>query len=146
MSSPKRQEQLVSAAALALYVGLFLVVIWMYAHDYARSSDVADPTGVDGLGWFVVAFILPLLVGVGIGRYWAPALVVTLFFSANVAEGLEPLQRPEPAELETSPMVVALFCAIVHVPLLLIGAWIRKRLRPRARGMNWLANRAPEDG
>ena len=72
------RERLISGAAIAVYAGSFLSMIWMYAHDSAREREPADPTGLDGIGWLVLVFVVPLLVGFGVGRYWALALLVFL--------------------------------------------------------------------
>lgn len=131
------RERVISGAAITLYAGSFLSMIWMYAHDAAREPEPADPTGLDGTGWLVLMFVIPLLVGFGVGRYWALALILFLIISTVVVVDLEPLQRPEPSEVENGPPLMALFTAVVHAPLLVIGAWLRKRLWPRAPSRKW---------
>lgn len=135
---PRTNEQLISGAAIAFYSTICLAVMWKYAHEYARSADVAEPTGFGGAGSLAFAYVLPLVVGFGVGRYWAPALILVLLVCGGIsADILEPLQRPELPEGETGAALSAMIIALFHAPLLVLGAWLRKRLWPRTPAKKW---------
>lgn len=127
LSTQPPTERLLSIGAIVLYAGSFLALMWSYVDDFARERD----PGVDLFAWGALWFVVPLVVGFGIGRYWAVALVVLLFISTALVSELEPMQR-EIAEVEGGPLVLLVITAVLHAPLLLVGAWIRKRLWPRA--------------
>jgi hypothetical protein len=84
------------------------------------------------------AYVLPLVVGFGVGRYWAPALILVLLFCGGIsADILEPLQRDELPEGGTGAALSAMIIALFHALLLLAGAWMRKRLWPRGAAKKW---------
>jgi hypothetical protein len=87
MSETPTAERLVSAAAIALYAASCLALMWDYAHDYARTAVVAQPKGTALAAVLAAVFIIPLLAGVGTGRYWAPALILILFICTGIGPG-----------------------------------------------------------
>lgn len=113
------------------------------ATDRLRD-DLLDVLGVAGearaayLRQRQATYVLPLVVGFRVGRYWAPALILVLLFCGGIsADILEPLQRRELPEGETAAALAAMVIALFHAPLLVVGAWMRKRLWPRAPAKKW---------
>ena len=70
--------------------------------------------------------VLPFVVGYAIGRFWALGLVLVVLACAVLASALEPLRRPEPAEVEATPGLVALIMCMFHVLLLIAGVAARR--------------------
>jgi hypothetical protein len=77
-------------------------------------------------------FVLPFVVGYAIASFWAPGLVLVLLACAVLASALEPLQRPKPSEIEPTPGLVALVMCLLHIPLLIAGAGVRRFVRSRS--------------
>lgn len=63
------QRQRASAAAIVLSSTVCLALMWAYADEYARAEHVTDPTGFGGAGAMGFAYVLPLVVGFGVGRH-----------------------------------------------------------------------------
>ena len=98
----------------------------MHAHEFARTADVDVRGAGELVAYGLVTLVLPFVAGYAIGRFWAPGLVLVLLASAVLASALEPLQRPEPAEIEATPGLVALIMCAFHIPLLLAGVAARR--------------------
>jgi hypothetical protein len=113
-------------AAVALYAVSGLAYLWVHAHEFARNADVDDRNAAKLVAYGLVAFVMPFVVGYAIGSFWAAGLVLVLLASAVLASALEPLQRPEPSEVEATPGLVALVMWLFHIPLLIAGAALRR--------------------
>ena len=119
-------QKRLTIAAIALYAVSAFAYLWVHAHEFARAEDV-EIRGVGELvAYGLVTLVLPFVVGSAIGRFWAPGLVLVLLASAVLASALEPLQRPEPAEIESTPGLVALVMLLFHIPLLIAGVAARR--------------------
>jgi hypothetical protein len=97
-------ERLASGLAIAAYAVATFAAMWITAHAYARDP-FPDDMGT-GLVVFIalVVFLLPLLAGFAIGRWWALALVVWLVLAASVAADLSRCNVNRPARSrEASP-------------------------------------------
>jgi hypothetical protein len=130
-------ERLASGLAIAAYAVATFAAMWITAHAYARDPFPDDMgTGVV-VFLALVIFLLPLLAGPAIGRWRAVALVVWLVLATSVADGLEPLQREPPSEVEGSVTLLALLTGCIHIPLLLAGVGLRKLVRPRPPAELW---------
>jgi hypothetical protein len=129
-------ERLAPGLAITAYAAATFAAMWITAHAYAR--DPVPDTGT-GLVVFIAAvvFLLPLVTGFAVGRWWALALVAWLVLATIVADGLEPLQRPPPSEVEANVGLMALMTGCIHIPLLLAGVGLRKLIRPRPPGKPW---------
>jgi hypothetical protein len=130
MIAPMTQKR-VTTAAVALYAVSGLAYLWVHAHEFARTDDVDERSAAELVAYGLVAFVLPFVVGYAIGSFWAPGLVLVLLASAVLASALEPLQRPEPSEIEATPGLVALVMCLFHVPLLIAGVAGRRFVRSR---------------
>ena len=85
-----------------------------------------------------VVFLLPVLTGFAIGRWWAPVVVLRLAVGAGIADTLEPIQHElSSGEFEPGLTFVALLVESLHVPLLLAGVVLRKVARPRRPAKRW---------
>jgi hypothetical protein len=92
-------ERLASGLAITAYAAATFAAMWITAHAYARDPAPDESTGL--LVFMpVVVFLLPLVTGFAVGRWWALALVAWLVLATILADGLEPLQRPPPSEVE----------------------------------------------
>jgi hypothetical protein len=125
MITTMTQKQ-VTIAAVALYAVGGFAYLWVWAHEFARTADVEVRGPGDVIAYGLVVLLLPFVVGYAIGRFWAPSLVLMLLACAVLASALEPLQRPEPGEIDATPGLVALIMCLFHVPLLIAGVGARK--------------------
>ncbi len=113
-----------AACVAAAYVVLTFAWLWFAAYEIARGRYHEETISNISAG-VLFAFVLPALVGVGVGRWWAVALVLWLVPAGLIADRLEPLREPS-GELETTAELTALIAAVVHAPLLLAGVALRK--------------------
>ncbi len=118
-----------SFTAVVVYAACCLGFLWEHAHQFAQAD--VDLNGPRFGAFAAVATVLPVAVGFAIGRYWAPTVVLILPVCLALVNVLEPLQRPDPSEIETSPGLLVVGLVACHVPLALTGASIRRLVRRR---------------
>lgn len=119
-------QKRLTIAAVALYAVTAFAYLLAQAHEYARTANVDLRGAGELVAYGLVLLVLPFVVGCAIGRFWAPGLVLLLVACAVLASALEPLQRPEPGEVQAAPGLVALVMLLFHVPLLIVGVAARK--------------------
>ena len=130
-------DRLLSGVAIAVYAIATCVALLITAHEYGATPFPSDPTGIAAAGAVFVVFVLPLLAGFGIGRWWAPVLLLWLVGAAALADAVEPLQRETSGDVEGSLELVALIGGCIHLVLILVGVGLRKLIRPRLAAKRW---------
>ncbi len=95
-------DRLISGMAIAVYAVATFVALLITAHEYGHDAFPTDPTGVAAVAAVSVVFVLPLLAGFAIGRWWAPVLLLWVVCATALADALEPLQREPTGEVEAA--------------------------------------------
>lgn len=131
-------ERRISCVAIMAYGVVVFLAAWVTAHAYALDPNPGDPDALGTAAGVFVVFLLPLLTGLAIGRWWAPLVVFLLVVGAGIADTLEPVQHElSSGEFEPGLAFATLMVGCVHIPLLLAGVAIRKVTRPRPPAKRW---------